>query len=252
MRNIGYIMNQENIALIFMMTAYRVLSSKDPITWGKIKCKVLPDDMSDDLVFALLGEYHIIGKKDWAPYEQAGYLYRRFKIHNISKDQIAKELPLTKKMITHLINVYSFMLENNETDISRWSYYNEYLRSNIFKSARETYNQLDSVVISKIKSGEIPRADELRDKLKVILSSKPKLINKFISGEKNFEESYMAATEHGNSDTYYRRLHAFRSWIVDSDTEEGLIGLRPELKEKCEFELKKISVKLSNLLKKIQ
>ena len=25
----------------------------------------LPSDMGEDLIFALLGEYHIIGRKDW-------------------------------------------------------------------------------------------------------------------------------------------------------------------------------------------
>ena len=59
------------------LAAYRMLSENDPVKWGFIKAKVLPDDTSESMVFALLGEYHLIGKKDWAPYEQAGYLYRR-------------------------------------------------------------------------------------------------------------------------------------------------------------------------------
>jgi hypothetical protein len=59
------------------LAAYRLLAKSDPIKWGKVKCCLLPSTIEESLIFALLGEYHIIGRKDWAPYEQAGYLYRR-------------------------------------------------------------------------------------------------------------------------------------------------------------------------------
>ena len=65
------------------LAAYRVLAKKNPIMWGQIKVKILPNDIPESSVFALLGEYHIIGKTDWAPYEQAGYLYRRHENHKI-------------------------------------------------------------------------------------------------------------------------------------------------------------------------
>src|SRR5215831_7097501 len=66
------------------LAAYRQLASKEPIKWGLVKCTLLPQDVDDGLVFALLGQFHIKGKKDWAPYEQAGFLYRRFKNHKVS------------------------------------------------------------------------------------------------------------------------------------------------------------------------
>ena len=59
------------------LAAYRMLAEKDPIKWADIRCNVLPDDTSDDVVFSLLGTLHIIGKTPWSPFEQAGYLYRR-------------------------------------------------------------------------------------------------------------------------------------------------------------------------------
>src|SRR5713101_7767837 len=65
------------------LAAYRQLADKDPIKWGMVKCTLLPADVKDSLIFALLGQFHIKGKKDWAPYEQAGFLYRRYKDHNV-------------------------------------------------------------------------------------------------------------------------------------------------------------------------
>src|ERR1039458_6699113 len=37
------------------LAAYRQLAAKEPIKWGMVKCMVLPADVDDSLVFALLG-----------------------------------------------------------------------------------------------------------------------------------------------------------------------------------------------------
>ena len=58
------------------LAAYRLLNKQDPIKWSKLKAIILPNDIPESAVFALIGQYHIIGRKDWDPYEQAGYLYR--------------------------------------------------------------------------------------------------------------------------------------------------------------------------------
>ena len=74
------------------LAAYRQLASKEPIKWAMVKCSVLPDDVDDALIFALLGQFHIKGKKDWAPYEQAGFLYRRFSNHKVPVSVLSTEL----------------------------------------------------------------------------------------------------------------------------------------------------------------
>src|SRR5260370_29022979 len=101
--------------------AYRQLAAKEPIKWGMVKCTVLPADVEDSLVFALLGQFHIKGKKDWAPYEQAGFLYRRFKDHSVSPKILSQELGLGIKKATHLIETYRFMVDHNEAERSRGS-----------------------------------------------------------------------------------------------------------------------------------
>ena len=60
------------------LAAYRLLAENDPIAWGKIKCILLPSDISEKAVFALLGQRHLNGQKEWEPFEQATYLYRRY------------------------------------------------------------------------------------------------------------------------------------------------------------------------------
>jgi len=234
------------------LAAYRRLADEDPIKWGKVKCRVLPDDVGDDLVFTLLGEYHIIGRKDWAPYEQAGYVYRRHKGHDISVKQIASEVGLSSKKVGFLIKVYSFMVEHNDTDVDHWSYYLEYLKSSVIAKAREAQPKLDEVVVNKIKSGEISHAADIRDKLKVVAMAKEKILKRFVEGEKTLYQSYDSASDQGTNDSCFKKLHAFRGWIVDKDTEETIMELHKELKEKCIFELKKIDQHAEILVKKIK
>jgi len=232
------------------LAAYRLLTHKDPVKWGRIKCKILPDNIDDALVFALLGEYHIIGKKDWAPYEQAGYLYRRNKIHGIPAKNIAKELSLPTKRVNHLIDTHEFMQKYKETDTNRWSYYEEYLKIKNIKQIQKEHENIDNVFATKVQTGEISKASDVRDKLKVILGAKPKTINKFLSGEKNFDDSFDDAQDQGHSDGSYKTLHRFRSWIVDSETEEELLKLPDEIRAKCIFEIKKIHKKIEKILQK--
>ena len=88
------------------LAAYRALARKDPIKWGRIKCKILPADIDEGKIFSLLGEYHIVGRQDWIPYEQAGYLYRRFKKYGDDPHKMAEDLGLSVRKVNHLIEVY--------------------------------------------------------------------------------------------------------------------------------------------------
>ncbi|MCH7729344.1 MAG: ParB N-terminal domain-containing protein, partial [Planctomycetes bacterium] len=143
------------------LAAFRVLARNDPIKWGRIKAMLLPEDISDNLVFALLGQYHIVGKKDWAPYEQAGYFYRRNQTDGLDPTEMAKQVGVSTSKVNHLINVYKFMVDHDDNNVSHWSYYDQFLSKRVVKAARSKHPQLDSVVVAKIKSGEIAAARTL-------------------------------------------------------------------------------------------
>ena len=137
------------------LAAYRLLAQKDACVWEMIRVRVLPDTISDSEVFSLLGEFHIVGKKDWAPFEQAGYLYRRFKKHGVDEKQLHREAGLTPAKIRHLIHVYGFMLKVEDRNPERWSYYDELLKGRRFNRAREIYPSFDKVITEMIQSEEI-------------------------------------------------------------------------------------------------
>jgi hypothetical protein len=233
------------------LAAYRTLAKQDPIKWGKIKAKVLPESISESEIFSLLGEYHIIGKKDWAPYEQAGYLYRRHKTHGVEIPDLGKEINLSTRTIGHLIDVYQFMLDHDEHDVNRWSHYDEYLKSNKMKKAREQYPQLDTLVIKKIRSGEIPRAVDVRDELKKIVEAGGKVLDKFATGKRSFEDSVQAALHKGIGGHGVRHLRKFKEWLGASDTQAEISSLDGEASKECLYELKKIEALVSRLLRKL-
>ena len=234
------------------LAAYRGLAGKDPLRWGQIKVKLLPPDTDESSIFALLGEYHIIGKKDWAPYEQAGYLYRRHKNHKIAVETLSKEIGLSEPAISKLIDVYQFMIDRGEKDINRWSYYDEYIKSRHIGKVRKEHPELDNLVVEKIRSGEIPKAVDVRDGLKRICEAGGKTLNRFISGKLDFKESVQSAEDRGAGDQVYERLKRFRAWIGESTTEEDFLELEGEARNRAAFELGKIKTRTEQVLKKLK
>ncbi len=224
------------------LAALKTLAKKEPAKWGEIKCRVLPEEVTEDDIFSILGEYHIIGRKDWSPYEQAGYLYRRNKMHKISVDRISSELGLSRKVLNHLLLVYEFMIEQGENDPSRWSYYDTYFRCRKVKQTRAINPDLDRIIVKKIRKREIKTAQDLRDKLPPILNSNKKTINNFLSGKVEFYESYDRASLQGSDNAVFKRLRKFRTWYADTSELIAIISDMPDnQRDKCIYEIKKIS-----------
>ncbi|MGA2545393.1 MAG: ParB N-terminal domain-containing protein [Rectinemataceae bacterium] len=233
------------------LAAYRLLEGNDPIKWGKVKCTLLPKDISESLVFALLGEYHIIGKKDWAPYEQAGYLYRCYKQHGVEQAKMAQEMGLSTKKVGHLIDIYTFMVKHGDDVVERWSYYDEFLSHHSITKAREECPELDSVFIEKVKSGEIPKAVDVRDKLTKIAAVGGKVLKAFVTDEDNFEKCYDRAIARGADNVWYKRLNKFHEQLSDPDLKDIFLDMNEAHRKKCAFEMKKINQILDSLLSKL-
>ena len=234
------------------LAAYRELARNDAFKWGRAKVRLLPSDISEKLVFALLGEYHIIGRKDWAPYEQAGYLYRRNVTHGVSAQSMASEMGLSVKTVNHLINTYKFMVEHDETSVTRWSYYDEYLKSNIVRKARQVNPELDDIVAIKIKSREIPAAVDVRDKLVKLLDVAkvgPEPTKILVSGDKTFDRAFESAQDRGVDNMWLRRFKRFRGELQVKDLLADLGQMSLEQKEKCLYEVGKIQQSIERIIR---
>lgn len=233
------------------LAAIRLLAQKNPIKWGKVKCHLLPADIADKKIFSFLCQCHVIGRQDWQPYEQAGIIYRRYKFHSDSADSMAKEMGIKKSEIDHLIHVYSFMDEHDDTQVDHWSYYHEYLRSTIIGKQREMCPELDGIIVDRVKSGEIPKAEDVRDKVKEIARIGGKVFRAYMKNSKSLDECYEKAIEHTEDSALWKALNKFRVKIGDLDTKKSLRNMDEEPRKKCKYELKKIKQSVDKLLKTI-
>lgn len=231
--------------------AYQILAEKDPVRWGKIRARVLPKDIEEADIFSLLGEYHVHGKKDWQPYEQAGYLYRRHKKHSIEIPQLVKEIKLPKSSVEHLIAVYQFMLTHDEP-AARWSYYDEFLKGRKIAALRNDHGAgFDALVVKKIRSGEVPTAMSLREGLRTICKVGGVTAHKFATGKTKFKDAWEIAAYKGASKSGLQRLKVFRVWLAKAETEKDILALDSELRKQCEFDLRQMGKRIDSLLKKL-
>ena len=221
----------------------------DPIAWAKVKCTLLPAELDERLIYALLGQYHVKGKKDWAPFEKAGFLYRRFHQQEEDIPTVAAELGMTQPEVKHLIEVYDFMRSHGEEDRERWSYYDEFIKSRKIKKARDQYPGFDDAIVKKIRAGEIRRAVDVRDVLPAICSGPPKNLKRFAEGKINFGEAQETAVDSGSDNPIFKRLNKFRQWLVLKETEEDSIEAPKSVRDRILYELEQIAKKAARLKK---
>jgi hypothetical protein len=232
------------------LAAYRLLEQAEPGKWRHIRVRILPDSMTESEVFTLLGEYHIVGKKDWQPYEQAGYLYRRFKKHGVTEDELKAEVGLPPARIRHLIRVYEFMLEHDRNP-SRWSYYDELLKGTRFNKARELYPKFDEVIVRKIQSEEIERAVDVRDALPLIAKAGGNTLKKFMSGALSFPDAVHDARQRGAGDYNFKTINKFRLWLVEDSLDEEFGKAPQPERRRLSFELDKIERRIKTLQRRL-
>ena len=234
------------------LAAYRLLANPDPIEWGTVKVVLLPADISDNLVFALLGQYHIIGRQDWQPYEQAGYLYRRVENQKSSEASVASELGLTRARVRNLIDVYRFMVDHEDNNVDRWSYYEEYLKSRPIKKARSDHPEFDERFVTAVKSGEISMAIDVREKVAKVARAGDRTIKIFLSDTDTLERAVLSAVDRGVDNELLSQFKRFRSVINQRKMLDDLEVMQPDQLKKCLFEIRKIDRRLGTILRKFE
>lgn len=232
------------------LASYRLLNKTDPIEWGKVKCRVLPSDIDDSSIFTLLGQYHIVGRKDWSPYEQAGYLYRRKRDTKIPVPDIAKELGIVKSTAINYIKVFEYMKSINDLTPERWSYYDEFLKNRAIRKKLESTPDLEKIIVQQIQSGEIETAADVRKigKIAGIKTKKAKkIIEEYVKGEKDIYTAYRDVQDSGSFDKVYQKVHTFRDFVIEESFMDNVN--HSNKKSDIIFCLKKINKKINSYLK---
>ncbi len=246
-RNEEYIVLEGNSRL----AAYRLLAAKDPVKWQKVRACILPEVITDGDIFTLLGQYHLIGRKDWSVFEQAAYLYRQRESTGIATDILAKNVGLTEGKVSAYLKVYSFMLEHDDLRPDRWSYYEEYLKNRGINKYRETYPQMDTTFVAQVKTEQIKQAMDVRTVLGEIAKAKDKTATKImqdiIQGTTSIYDGHEKFRATGKASNGYQRIKKFSDLINDDDFQKSLL-FEATTNKAVGFELKKIQKVVNRLI----
>lgn len=231
------------------LAAYRLLCRVDKIQWAKVRCNVLPDDMSDDLVFALIGSIHIDGVTEWTPFEQAGYLFRHLQKSKKPIEAIAKDCGLTPAKSKLYVKVYETMLANEDTDQSKWSYYFEMLKHGdiVSKSNNNPELNLIDTLCKKIKDGSITKATDFRDiaKLAKANSSDANMALKaFLNDEESLGSAVAKVSEEDKKKHARDVASKFREFLTNANYVVQLMNEDEEFK----YEMDRIILRLKRLM----
>lgn len=249
-RNDEYVVLEGNSRL----AAYRILFESNPSKWGKVRVDLLPETITEDEIFTLIGSVHLNKKKDWTVFEQAAYVYRQKKIQKCPDKTLAKKVGLSAPTVKKYIQVYEFMVHADDTVQSHWNYYEQYVTNKDIQRYRDTYPEMDDLVVKQIKTGKIKMAKDIRDKLGKIAKSTDKTSNRimrdYIAGSIDIDDAYTRFEATGKSGNNFRKIKDFRVLMTSTDF---INSLKAEANgnPSIPFELKKIKRELDKLIREL-
>lgn len=223
------------------LAAYRMLAENEPTKWGLMKAMMLPTTFDDNMVFALLNQYHLKGKTKWDPYERAGFVYRRWSrsYPKMSIPDLSRECVEDPKEVKFLLDTYKFMTDH-EMEPMQWSHAYEYIKSTIIRKQRSSIASFDDKVVAKIKSGELEKATDVRDKLRDICRNE-KVLKKFLGDSLTLGEAYDELEDSGATSAILSRIKNFNVWFEDSDKLEGRLKVAEgHEKERLKIEFRRL------------
>ena len=237
------------------LAAYRILAKNDPLKWSRVLVQILPEDISDSDIFTLLGTFHLNPKKDWSKFEQAAYIYRQKKELGCSDSALGKQVGISAITVKKYCEIYGLMVEHNDTHQSHWNMYEQYVQNKGIKQYRNTYPEMDSFFAKQVKTGEIVRAQDVRDILGKIASDEGKssthIMQDYIKGDIDLEEAHARFEATGRSGDNYEKVKKFQRLISEKDFCDELKKEAVGNSKDILFSLRKINTAVTQLMKEI-
>ena len=149
-----------------------------------IPCEVLPNEISDRLIFGLLSSLHLSGKLQWDPFEKASLIKRRFDELGDAR-LVADEMNLTVKFVNKQINIIKLMREANVNRKDKFSYfdvaYTNTKTRQYIKDSTNNRKKIANEINHYHENGDDART--FRDDLNV-LSKVPSILDNYFKEEK--------------------------------------------------------------------
>jgi hypothetical protein len=230
------------------LAAYRTLFQEDPERWANISCKIM-HNVTDDQVTSLLIKTHIKGKAPWQAFEQAGFMWRLNKENKKTINQLKEQFGLAPPTVKSHIATYEFMLEHNITNPHHFSYYLSLNTNKKIGKLKELERDFDKIIIKKIQSGEIKRAEMIRDDLPTVANAPENIIKDWLNGGIVFNDALKIAKNYGVDKKIYKTLKDFNDWLTSNKTE--VFEVTGKEKEQVLWNLGKIQLNLDSIKKRL-
>lgn len=177
------------------LCAYRHLYRKaerkndedEMLKWSYIRARIIPVETSNEVVFSILGTWHIKGKTQWDTYEKAAYFKRMNIDYGYSLKDIADSISQTEKFVKDHIEAHDLMVENDVYTLEKFSYFYELVKNKKIKELATKDSTIIPNTIQAIKEDRFKRGEEIRDLHKVLKDKKAK--KEFFDGKVVFNEA---------------------------------------------------------------
>jgi len=144
------------------------------LTWSYIRARIIPNDISNEVVFSILGTWHIKGKAKWDTFEKASYLKRMNVEYKYPYKQIADSISQTEKFVKDNIKAHDLMVDSEVYTLDKFSYFYELVKNNNINKIADKESTIIPNIIQAIKEDKFTRAEEIRNVHKVLEDKKAK------------------------------------------------------------------------------
>ena len=156
---------------------------------------ILSDDMGQAEINAIVGQAHLVGKKEWDNYEAKSFIWREYDYRMKQNDRdereviasLNKEFLVKTSEIKNAVKTFSFIkkynLEDSPISYKKFIYIEEYCKSKIIQDCAEVFNNKEMANAAGIQISEDHAFDKMyiaqlkRDKTAKAVDIREYLIN---------------------------------------------------------------------------
>lgn len=215
--------------------------------WLKIKVEIVPKDIQLEIILQWLGDMHLIGKKQWSPYNKARFIYRKIdwnKDLGSQFDAIKEEYKFSSSAdVKKSAYTIKLMKEHNVVDTEMYSqceliYTNKTIREFTDKDPKNKQQ-----LIKGIKKKKLGISTDFRKHMpKIIKSGSKSLTKKLLNDDIDFDVAVDKAKNMGAGKSEFTTISNFKEFIDDyGKVKKAITGFKGETFNKTLSNLKRIS-----------
>lgn len=196
------------------LCAYRFLYKKSTTndekqSWAKIRARIIPDETADEVIFTILGTWHIKGKAEWRTFEKAAYIYRMYRDYRKNTKEISTMVKQGETEVKNMIATYETMVEKGITETreqKKFSAIFEIIKNRQMKKIKSAEPDLFDKCIDAVKNNRFEKSEQVRHLPKVIKDKSARKL--FFDEGESFQDALdIAKSRHPeHKDSFYNQI----------------------------------------------